>query len=115
MDIAVILPCHNEEAAIAKVVEDFRLALPNARIYVYDNASTDNTSEVARAAGAIVGKEQQAGKGNVIRRMFADVEADVYLMADGDGTYDPSVAPKMIKTLVDGNLDMVVGPFQNGL
>jgi glycosyltransferase involved in cell wall biosynthesis len=109
MDIAVILPCHNEEAAIAKVVEDFRLALPNARIYVYDNASTDNTSEVARAAGAIVGKEQQAGKGNVIRRMFADVEADVYLMADGDGTYDPSVAPKMIKTLVDGNLDMVVG------
>lgn len=109
MDIAVILPCHNEESAIAKVVEDFRLALPNARIYVYDNASTDNTAKVARAAGAIVGKEQQAGKGNVIRRMFADVEADVYLMADGDGTYDPSVAPKMIETLVDGNLDMVVG------
>ncbi|MGE3770966.1 MAG: glycosyltransferase family 2 protein [Bdellovibrionales bacterium] len=107
--IAVIIPCYNEEAAIAKVVQDFRLALPSATIYVYDNNSKDRTSEVARAAGAVVRFEPLKGKGNVVRRMFADVDADYYIMVDGDATYDASVAPQLLEKLITENLDMVNG------
>jgi glycosyltransferase involved in cell wall biosynthesis len=107
--VAVLVPCYNEEAAIAKVVEQFRSALPGAAIHVYDNNSKDRTSEVARAAGAIVGSEARQGKGHVVRRMFADIEADIYLLVDGDATYDAPSAPKMIAKLIDENLDMVVG------
>jgi len=107
--IAVILPCRNEETAIAGTIASFRKALPEATIHVYDNASTDRTAEVARAAGALVGREPMAGKGNVVRRMFADVEADIYVIADGDDTYDAAVAPAMIERLVRDDLDMVVG------
>lgn len=109
MNIAVLLPCHNEEAAIADVVKDFKKNLPGADIYVYDNASSDKTSEVARKAGAIVRHEPRKGKGNVVRRMFSDIDADIYIMADGDGTYDAKAAPKLIERLVDEQLDMVVG------
>jgi glycosyltransferase involved in cell wall biosynthesis len=108
-DVAVILPCYNEASTIAQVVADFRQYLPNARIYVFDNNSTDGTSEVARAAGAQVRRVALQGKGNVIRRMFADVDADVYVMVDGDNTYDASVASQLIETLVNEGLDMVVG------
>ncbi|MBT3305948.1 MAG: glycosyltransferase [Alphaproteobacteria bacterium] len=107
-EIAVLLPCYNEAAAIASVVEDFKDALPDARIFVYDNASTDGTFDVARKAGANVFVEPRKGKGNVVRRMFADIEADIYILADGDGTYDATVAPEMVSHLVDDNLDMVV-------
>ena len=107
--IAVLLPCYNEEAAIAATVDGFRKALPDAIVYVYDNNSRDRTREVAAAAGAVVRTESQQGKGCVVRRMFADVEADVYVMADGDLTYEPSSAPEMVRQLVDENLDMVVG------
>ncbi len=107
--IAVLLPCYNEEAAIRSVVSDFRRVLPGATVYVYDNASDDRTSEEAAAAGALVRHEQRRGKGYVVRRMFADIEADVYVLADGDGTYDADSAPKMIARLVEQNLDMVVG------
>jgi glycosyltransferase involved in cell wall biosynthesis len=109
LDIAVILPCYNEEAAIGAVVEGFRRELPQARIYVYDNNSKDRTSEVAAAAGAIVRSETLQGKGNVVRRMFADIDADIYLMCDGDITYDAASAPALIAKLVEENLDMVVG------
>ncbi|HTR56499.1 MAG TPA: glycosyltransferase family 2 protein [Kofleriaceae bacterium] len=107
--IAVLVPCLNEEAAIGKVVTDFKAALPTATIYVYDNNSTDKTVEVATAAGAVVRRERKPGKGNVVRRMFQDVEADVYVMVDGDDTYDASRAPELVARLVDDNLDMVVG------
>ena len=107
-EIAVLLPCHNEAAAIASVVESFKATLPDARIFVYDNASTDQTHEVALEAGANVFFEPRKGKGNVVRRMFADIEADIYILADGDSTYDASVAPEMVSRLVDENLDMVV-------
>ena len=107
--IAVLVPCYNEEATIAQVVEDFRRALPGAEIYVYDNNSTDRTAEVARACGAIVRCEPLQGKGKVDRRMFADIEAEVYLLVDGDATYDAECAPMMIKHLVDNHLDMVNG------
>ena len=107
--IAVLLPCFNEEAAIAATVAGFRAALPDAAIYVYDNNSKDRTREVAAQAGAIVRTEKQQGKGNVVRRMFADIDADVYLMADGDLTYDPAAAPKMVEMLLAEQLDMVVG------
>ncbi|MEA3041958.1 MAG: hypothetical protein QOC65_1447, partial [Sphingomonadales bacterium] len=109
LGIAVLLPCYNEEAAVARTVAAFRAALPGARIYVYDNNSSDRTAEVAAAAGAIVRTERMQGKGNVVRRMFADVEADVYVMADGDATYDSSVAPSLVAKLLDERLDMVVG------
>lgn len=109
LDIAVIIPCHNEEVAIPKVVADFRTALPSARIYVYDNHSSDRTAEVAAAAGAIVGFEPYPGKGNVMRRMFSDIDADVYVLVDGDDTYDSTAAPAMVKLLLDGQLDMVNG------
>lgn len=107
--IAVLLPCYNEEAAIAQTVAGFRAALPDATIYVYDNNSRDRTIEVARAAGAIVRTERIQGKGAVVRRMFADVDADVYVMADGDATYDATSAPAMVRRLLDEQLDMVVG------
>ena len=107
--IAVLLPCYNEEAAIAQTVAGFRAALPDARIYVYDNNSADRTCEVAAAAGAIVRTERMQGKGHVVRRMFADVEADVYVMADGDSTYDAAAAPELVRRLVEERLDMVVG------
>jgi glycosyltransferase involved in cell wall biosynthesis len=107
--VAVILPCYNEEAAIGTTIAGFREALPDARIYVYDNNSGDRTIEVAERAGAIVRREPMQGKGRVVRRMFADVEADIYVMADGDATYDPAAAPAMIARLLDEQLDMVVG------
>jgi glycosyltransferase involved in cell wall biosynthesis len=107
--IAVILPCYNEEAAIGAVIEGFRRELPQAQIYVYDNNSKDRTTAVAREAGAIVRSETLQGKGNVVRRMFADIEADIYLMCDGDITYDAASAPALIAKLIDENLDMVVG------
>lgn len=108
LKVAVLLPCYNEEAAIADVVAGFRAVLPAADIYVYDNNSKDRTVERAIEAGAIVRRERRQGKGNVVRRMLADVEADVYLMADGDLTYDPLAAPLMIDRLVSDQLDMVV-------
>jgi glycosyltransferase involved in cell wall biosynthesis len=107
--IAVLLPCYNEEAAIAATVAGFRAALPEAAIYVYDNNSRDRTVEVARAAGAIVRGERVQGKGAVVRRMFADVDADLYVMADGDATYDAASAPALVRRLLDEQLDMVVG------
>ena len=107
--IAVLLPCFNEEAAIVRTIEGFRAALPGAAIFVYDNNSSDRTVELARAAGADVRTERMQGKGNVVRRMFADVDADIYVMADGDLTYDPAAAPAMVKLLADDRLDMVVG------
>jgi len=107
--IAVLLPCYNEELNIAGVVAAFRQSLPDAVIYVYDNNSTDKTVQTALEAGAIVYRETYQGKGNVVRRMFSDIDADIYVMADGDGTYDASVAPELIRKLVKENLDMVVG------
>ena len=109
MRVAILLPCYNEEVTIAEVVEGFRQALPKAEIYVYDNNSTDRTVERAAAAGAIVRREPLQGKGNVVRRMFADIEADAYVMADGDGTYDPASAAAMIEHIERDNIDMVVG------
>jgi hypothetical protein len=107
--IAVLVPCYNEEAAIARVVADFRANLPDAVIYVYDNNSTDRTVEVARAAGAVVRTETRQGKGYVVRRMFSDVDADVYVLVDGDATYDAPSARLLVARLVEGGLDMVVG------
>jgi glycosyltransferase involved in cell wall biosynthesis len=107
--IAVLVPCYNEEVAISRVVADFKAALPNAIIFVYDNNSKDNTAAVARAAGAIVRTETLQGKGHVIRRMFADIDADYYLLVDGDDTYDAAAAPSLIQAAFDGGLDMVNG------
>jgi glycosyltransferase involved in cell wall biosynthesis len=107
--IAVLVPCYNEEAAIGKVVRDFRAALPGAIVYVYDNNSKDETIARAREAGAVVRSEFRQGKGNVVRRMFADIEADIYLMIDGDDTYDAAIAPELVKTLIEGNYDIVAG------
>src|SRR6201991_3473437 len=105
--VAVLVPCYNEEAAIGKVVADFRTALPDAAIYVYDNNSTDRTVEMAEKAGAVVRRELHQGKGRVVRRMFTDVDADIYVLVDGDATYDAPSAPKMIQMLVAERLDMV--------
>src|SRR5207344_1267248 len=107
--IAVLVPCFNEEAAVATVVTDFRKALPAAEIFVYDNNSRDRTVEVARAAGAKVRSERRQGKGHVVRRMFTDIDADIYVLVDGDATYDAPSAPRMIEALVNDHLDMVVG------
>jgi glycosyltransferase involved in cell wall biosynthesis len=107
--LAVILPCHDEALSIAKVVEGFRQALPHADIYVIDNDSTDDTAAVARQAGAAVISERQKGKGNALRRAFSEVEADIYIIADGDGTYDTGRAAEMVARLTDERLDMVVG------
>jgi glycosyltransferase involved in cell wall biosynthesis len=107
--IAVLVPCYNEEAAVGSVVADFHKALPGAEIYVYDNNSSDRTAVVAREAGAQVRTERRQGKGHVVRRMFADVDADIYVLVDGDATYDAASSPRMIATLIDDRLDMVVG------
>ncbi|MFM9829394.1 MAG: glycosyltransferase family 2 protein [Sphingomonas sp.] len=107
--VAVLLPCYNEEAAITQTITAFQAALPMAAIYVYDNNSSDRTVAVAGAAGAIVRSERLQGKGNVVRRMFADVDADIYVMADGDATYDAASAPLLVARLVGEQLDMVVG------
>lgn len=107
--VAVLLPCRNEESTIADVVNDFRRALPDATVYVYDNASTDRTAAQARRAGAVVAHVSRPGKGNVLRQMFADIDADIYLMADGDGTYEAAAAPALVAALRERNLDMVVG------
>ena len=107
--VAVLLPCYNEEATIGATVQGFRKALPNAVVYVYDNNSKDRTRQIAAKAGAVVRSERQQGKGHVVRRMFADVDADVYVMADGDLTYDPVAAPQMVDLLLADQLDMVVG------
>ena len=107
--IAVIIPCYNEEKTIGKVVKDFKKVLPNAKIYVYDNNSTDNSSKIAKKEGAIVKKEIRQGKGNVVRTMFREIEADCYLMVDADDTYPVSSAKKMCKLVLDDNYDMVVG------
>lgn len=109
MRIAVLLPCYNEALTIGKVVKDFRAALPDADIYVYDNNSTDGTADVAREAGAIVRKEPIQGKGNVIRRMFREVDADCYLMADGDDTYPAKQASQMVHPILEEGVDMVIG------
>jgi len=106
---AVLIPCYNEELTIAAVVAAFRTALPQATIYVYDNNSSDRTSEVARQAGAVVRSERRQGKGNVVRRMFADIDADIYVLVDGDDTYDAAAAPRLIRELVDNDLDFVNG------
>ncbi len=107
--IAVLVPCMNEEITIAKVVKDFAKALPQATVYVYDNNSTDRTAELAEKAGAVIGYERRPGKGNVVRRMFAEIDADIYLMVDGDDTYDASKAPILVDRLIAENADMVVG------
>jgi glycosyltransferase involved in cell wall biosynthesis len=107
--VAVLLPCYNEEATIGATVDGFREALPGATVYVYDNNSTDLTREIAAKAGAVVRSERQQGKGHVVRRMFADIDAEVYVMADGDLTYDPKAAPEMVALLLSEQLDMVVG------
>ena len=109
LDIAVLLPCYNEALTIASVVLGFRAALPTARIYVYDNNSSDDTALRAALAGATVVRERRQGKGNVVRRMFSDIDADIYLMADGDGTYSPDDAQDLIRTLLTERADMVVG------
>ncbi|MBB3981432.1 glycosyltransferase involved in cell wall biosynthesis [Sphingobium fontiphilum] len=107
--IAVILPCYNEAGAIVQTIEGFRQALPQADIYVFDNNSSDGSRELAAGAGAIVRRVTQQGKGHVVRRMFADVDADIYIMADGDATYEAAAAPRMIAAMLEDNLDMVVG------
>jgi len=109
MKIAVLLPCYNEEITIAKVINDFRKALPDADIYVYDNNSRDRTSEIAKLNGAIVKREYRQGKGNVIRSMFRDIDADIYIMADGDDTYPAQFAEHLIVPIINGEADMVIG------
>ena len=108
-DIAILLPCYNEAGTIGDVVHGFRQALPSARIYVYDNNSTDGTALKAMLAGASVARERRQGKGHVVRRMFADIDADIYIMADGDGTYSPADAEELVRTLITERADMVVG------
>ncbi len=107
LEVAILIPCHNEASAIGAVVEGFRRALPDARIYVYDNNSTDETAAIAAARGATVRREPLQGKGHVVRRMFADVEADIYLLVDGDGTYDAGAAAALIDRLLEDRCDMV--------
>ena len=107
--IAVLVPCYNEELTIEKVVTDFRRELPHAQIYVYDNNSTDHTAEVAARAGALVRREARQGKGNVVRRMFADIDAQVYVMVDGDDTYEAAAVRRLVAELINNQLDMVTG------
>ena len=107
--IAVLVPCYNEDATIAEVVRDFRAILPGATIYVYDNNSRDQTMLRAREAGAVVRREPRQGKGNVVRRMFADIEADIFVLVDGDATYDASAAPQLIQAMIEGGADLVTG------
>ncbi|WP_139070907.1 glycosyltransferase family 2 protein, partial [Vibrio breoganii] len=108
-DIAVLLPCYNEQGAIGNTIAAFKEFLPSATIYVYDNNSTDNTVTEAKEAGAVVRHEYRQGKGEVVRRMLADIQADIYVMADGDNTYDASICPTLISQLTDENLDMIIG------
>lgn len=108
-DIAAIVPCHNEALAVGKVVADLKAAVPAMRVYVYDNNSTDGTDEIARAAGAIVRYEHSTGKGNVVRRAFSDIDADIYVMVDGDDTYEVGAVPEMIERLMSGPYDHVLG------
>ncbi len=105
----MLIPCHNEAVAIPKVVADFRAALPDAVLYVYDNNSSDGTAAAARAAGAVVRHEALQGKGHVVRRMFADIDADIYILVDGDDTYEAAAAPTLARLLLDDGLDMVIG------
>lgn len=112
--IAVLIPCYNEEQTIGTVIRDFRAALPEAVIYVYDNCSTDSTAAKAEAAGAVVCREYRQGKGHVIRRMFREIEADCYLLVDGDDTYEASDAPAMAREILEGQADMVVGDRLSG-
>ena len=109
MQIAVLIPCYNEELTIKKVITDFKQYLPEANIYVYDNNSTDNTYNIALESGAILKKEYHQGKGNVVRSMFRDIDADVYVLVDGDDTYPADIAPELIKYVVEDNYDMVIG------
>ena len=109
MKVAVLIPCYNEELTVKKVVEDFKKELPDADIYVYNNNSTDKTVELAKAAGAIVRNEYKQGKGNVVKRMFEDVEADIYVLVDGDDTYPASSVHDLIKPVAEGSVDMAVG------
>lgn len=107
LDIVVLIPCYNEELTVAKVVTDFRKTLPQSNIYVYDNNSTDNTKEIAKSAGAIVRSENLQGKGYVVRRMFADIDADIYILVDGDDTYNAASAPELIESLLEGPYDLI--------
>ncbi|NKB20644.1 MAG: glycosyltransferase [Alphaproteobacteria bacterium] len=111
--VAILVPCRNEEATVADVVEGFRSAIPDCTVYVYDNNSTDRTAEIAREAGAVVRAETLPGKGNVVRRMFSDIDADIYVMVDGDATYDATIAPKMVNLIKSDSLDMVVATRQD--
>ena len=108
-EIAILIPCYNEELTVAKVINDFRKELPTAKIYVYDNNSTDNTAEIAKKNGAIVKQEYRQGKGNVVRSMFRDIDADIYVMIDGDDTYPASFVHDIIEPIKEGNADMVIG------
>ena len=107
--IAVLIPCYNESQTIGKVVKDFKKSLPNAKIYVYDNNSTDGTDEIAKKEGAIVRYERKQGKGNVVRSMFREIDAECYIMVDGDDTYPAEVAPDLCKEVLENNVDMVIG------
>lgn len=107
--IAVLVPCYNEALTIVEIIRDFRACLPTAQVYVFDNNSSDGTADIARSAGAVVRTVSEQGKGSVVRRMFADIEADAYIMVDGDNTYDASVAPQLVEQLFQNGLDMVVG------
>lgn len=107
--IAVLVPCYNESKTIEKVINDFRRVLPDATVYVYDNNSTDDTAAIALAAGAVVRHEYMQGKGNVIRRMFREIDAECYIMVDGDDTYPAEAAPEMVRNVLEKNSDMVVG------
>ena len=111
--IAVLIPCRNEAQTVERVIADFRAALPGCSVYVYDNGSTDGTGELARAAGATVRREERPGKGGIVRRMFAEIDADVYVLVDGDATYDAACAPRLVGTLLDGDLDMVTAVRDN--
>ncbi len=108
-NVAVLVPCYNEELTVGKTVADFREALPLATVYVYDNNSTDRTTEIAKAAGAVVRNELRQGKGNVVRRMFADIDADIYVLVDGDATYEARAAPPMVRRAIEENLDFING------
>ena len=112
--VAVLVPCYNEALTVAKVVTDFRTALPGCVVYVYDNRSSDGTGDVARAAGAVVRREERPGKGGVMRRMFAEIDADIYVVTDGDATYDATRAPEMVERLVRDDLDVVTGIRDHG-
>lgn len=112
--VAVLVPCYNEALTVAKVVRDFRAALPGCVVYVYDNRSGDGTGDIARAAGAVVRREERPGKGGVMRRMFAEIDADIYVVTDGDATYDATAAPAMIERLLRDDLDVVTGVRDHG-